>query len=108
MKDKKTINPNNDNDKCFQYAITAALNHEQIKSNLQRIAKKKNPFINQYDWNEKNFLSKARDWKKFETNEKSIAVSILFVPHNEEEIKQAYISKYSLQNPSQIILLMIV
>ena len=34
---KATINPKNDDDKCFQYAITAALNIEQIKSHPERI-----------------------------------------------------------------------
>ena len=28
---KATINPKNNDDKCFQYALTVALNHEQIK-----------------------------------------------------------------------------
>ena len=27
---KGTINPQNNNDKCFQYTITVALNHEEI------------------------------------------------------------------------------
>ena len=40
LKNKEgTINPKNNNEKCFQYAITVALNHEQIKShpvNYQR------------------------------------------------------------------------
>ena len=31
LKNKKaTINPKNNNDKCFQYALTVALNYEQI------------------------------------------------------------------------------
>ena len=30
-----TINPKNNEDKCFQYALTVALNHEQIKKNLK-------------------------------------------------------------------------
>ena len=38
LKNKKaTINPKNNDNKCFQYAITVALNHEQIKTDLQRI-----------------------------------------------------------------------
>ena len=33
LKNKKsTINPENNDDKCFQYALTVALNDEQIKS----------------------------------------------------------------------------
>ena len=45
LKNKKTtINPKNDDKKCFQYALTVTLNHEQIKKDLQRISKVK-PFI---------------------------------------------------------------
>ena len=33
LKNKKpTINPKNNDDKCFQYAVTVALKYEQIKS----------------------------------------------------------------------------
>ena len=32
-----TINPKNNDDNCFQYAITVALNHEQIKKDSRRI-----------------------------------------------------------------------
>ena len=52
LKNKKaTINPKNNDDKCFQYAITVALNHEQIKKDPQIITKIK-PFIDQYNWKE--------------------------------------------------------
>ena len=44
---KTTINPKNNDDKCFQYALTVALNHEQIKNNPERISKIKS-FIDQY------------------------------------------------------------
>ena len=39
LKNKKaTINPQNKkDDKCFQYALTVALNHEQIKNNPEKI-----------------------------------------------------------------------
>ena len=48
IKNKKaTINPKNKKDyKCFQYALTVALNHEKIKGHPERISKIK-PFINQ-------------------------------------------------------------
>ena len=50
-----TINPQNKkDDRCFQYAVTVALNHEQTKSNPDRISKIK-PFIDQYNWNEIDF-----------------------------------------------------
>ena len=47
IKNKKaTINPINKKDnKCFEYTVTVALNHEEIKKVMQRIAKIK-PVIN--------------------------------------------------------------
>ena len=36
-KKKTTINPKNNDDKCFQYAITVALNHQGITCNPGRI-----------------------------------------------------------------------
>ena len=50
MKNKKaTINPVNKIDvKCFQYTVTVAVNHEEMKKDLQKITKIK-PFINKYN-----------------------------------------------------------
>ena len=42
---KATINPKNNNDNCFQYSLTAALNLRQIKSHPERISNIKH-FIN--------------------------------------------------------------
>ena len=53
------------------------------------------------------FSSQAKDWKKFESNNKSIALNILYVPYNTEEIRYAYKSKYNLIRENQVILLMI-
>ena len=39
LKNKKaTINPKNNDDKWFQYAVAVALNHEQTKSHPERIS----------------------------------------------------------------------
>ena len=62
---KATINPKNNDDKCFQYALTVALNYEQIKKDPQKISKIK-PFIDQYSWRDINFPSYRKDWIKFE------------------------------------------
>ena len=76
LKDKKlTINLNNNDYKCFQYAVTIALNLDKIKRNPQRISKVK-PFIGQYNWKDMNFPSTNKDWKKFERNNE-IALNIL-------------------------------
>ena len=62
---KATINPKNNDDNCFQYALTVSLNHKQIKSHPERISKIK-PFIDQYNWKEIDFPSHSKDSKKFE------------------------------------------
>ena len=65
---KATINLKNVDDKCFQYATTAALYYKQIKSHPERISKIK-PFIEQYNWKDINFPSHKEGWKKFELND---------------------------------------
>ena len=101
-----TINPQNNDDNCFQYALTVALNHQNIVNNPQIISKIK-PFIDQYNWKEIDFPSHSKDWKKFEQNNKTIALNILFVPHNTEKIRLAYKSKHNFKRENQVILLMI-
>ena len=90
-----TINPKNNDDKCFQHAPTVALNYEQITENQQRISNIK-PFIDQYKWKEIDFPSHKNGWKKFELSNKSIALNILYVSHNAKEMKHAYKSKINL------------
>ena len=103
-----TINPQNKNDnKYFQYALTIALNYEKINNNRYRISKKLKNFINQYNWEEIDFPSTGKDWKKFESSNESIALNILYVPHNTEKICHAYKSKYNLTRENQLILFMI-
>ena len=106
LKNKKsTINPKNNDYKCFQYAITLALNYDKIDRNPQRISKIK-PFIENYNWKDIDFPSRRKDWNKFELNN-NIALNILYVPFNTKKIEIAYKSKYNLTREKQIILLMI-
>ena len=64
LKNKKaTINPQNKKgDRCFQYAVTVALNYEQTGDHPERISKMK-LFIGKYDWKEIDFPSHGNDWK---------------------------------------------
>ena len=95
LKNKKsTINPINNDDKYFQYAVTLALNLDKIRKNPQRISKIK-PFIDQCNWKDIDFPSTSKDWKKLELNNK-IALNILYVPHNTRKIQVAYRSKQNL------------
>ena len=105
LKDKKsTINPKNNDDKCFQYAVTLALNLDKIKRDSQRISKIK-PFIDQYNWKDIDFPPTSKDWMKFEQNNE-IALNILYVPHNTRKIQVAYKSKQNLTCDKKVILLM--
>ena len=91
LKNKKaTINPKNNDNNCFQYALTVALNYQNIKKDRQRISK-----INSWGW------------KKSELNNRPIALNILFKPYNTEKITLAYISKHNFKPKNQVILLMI-
>ena len=102
---KATINRKSKDNKCFQYALTVALNHKQIKKNPQRISNIK-PFIKPFIKPLINFSS-HRNWTKFESNNESIALNILYVPDNTKEIRHVHKSKYNLKRENQVILLMI-
>ena len=103
---RATINPKNKDNKCFQYSITVALNHQNIENHPERISNIK-PFIDQYNWEGIEFPAGIKDWKRFERNNKTIALNILFVPHNEKTINLAYESKYIRKRENQVVLLMI-
>ena len=82
IKNKKvTINPVNKKDnKCFQYAVTVMLNHEEIK---------KDP--NKYNWEGIHYPSEKDDWKKFEENNLKVAFNVLYAKR--EKLYPAYVSK---------------
>ena len=68
IKNKKTtLKPKNEDDKCFQYAVTVALHYEQTN------------FINKYNWKGINYLSKIYNWKTFENNNLPIFPNILYI-----------------------------
>ena len=103
---RATINPKNKDNKCFQYSITVALNHQNIENHPERISNIK-PFINQYNWEGIDFPVGTKDWKKFERNNKTIALNILYIPPNTKTINLAYKSKYNRKRENQVVLLMI-
>ena len=59
-------------------------------------------------WLERNRrLIQKNDWKKSESNSKSITLNILHVPYNTEKIRHAYETKHNLNWENQIIFLII-
>ena len=67
IKKKATINPENEDDKFFQYGASVALNHEEIKK-CPLIIRKKKTYKNKYNLNRINHSPKIDQWKTFEKN----------------------------------------
>ena len=86
---KASINPKNEKDnECFKWSIIAGLNYNKIKEKeLKKLLKFKRV--------DTDFSSHQRYWENFEQENNSIAINVLFVSHNSEEIKLAYKSSYN-------------
>ena len=97
-----TINQKNERDnKSFQCSKTSVLNYNKIK-------KKYFQHIEKLKWVDADFSSYQRGWKEFEQNSTLVALNVLFVSHDSEEIKLAYYkSKYNYKRKNQVTLLMI-
>ena len=63
-------------DNCFENALNNSLDYQRIKRHPQKISKLK-PYINQYNWKGIKFPSDKEHSKKFEQNNKEIALNIL-------------------------------
>ena len=101
-----TMNKNNKDNKCFQYSITVATNHQNIENAPERISNIE-LFINQYNWKSIDLRTGIKDCKKFERSNKTIALNILSIPQNTKTINLAYNSKYNRKRKNQVALLMI-
>ena len=104
LKNKKAA-INNDNN-TFQNALNDVLNYYNTKTDPKRKSNIE-PFIKKYNWQGIEFPSHKEDWKKFEENNNSISLDILYVPHNTKQTRLAYKSKYNYKRNNQVILLMI-
>ena len=94
-----TNQKNEKNNECFKWSIIAGLNYNKIKEKeLKKLLKFRRV--------DTDFSSYQRDWEEFEQKNTSIALNVLFVSHNSEEIKLAYKSSYN-KRKNQVILLMI-
>ena len=76
LRGKKEAIINNDN--SFQNALDDALNYQTIETHPERTSKLK-PYNNKYNWKGTKFLAGPEEWIKFERNNKTIALNILFI-----------------------------
>ena len=93
-----------DND--FENPLDDALNYQNIETHPERISKLK-PYINKYNWEGINFPAGSKEWQKFERNNDTIALNVLYVEQNTKKISVVYKSKYNNKPKKQVILLMI-
>ena len=105
INNNSTDNNNNYNND-FQNALNDALDYQNIELHPQRISKLK-PYINKYNSKGINFPATPKDWKKFERNNKTIALNVLYIPSNTKTIGVAYRSEYNNKRKKQVILLII-
>ena len=80
---KATINSKNEKyNECFKWLIIAGLNYNKIKEKeFKKLLKFKKV--------DTDFSSCQREWEEFEQGNISIALNILFVSHNSDEVKLA-------------------
>ena len=93
-------------DKDFENALDDPLNYQTTEKYLQRISKLK-PYINKYNWEGINFPAGSKEWQEFERNNNTIAVNILYIPHNTKTMHAAYRSERNNKRKKRVILLMI-
>ena len=105
---KQAIINNNDtdNDNDFEDALDDGLNYQTIENVLERISKLKH-YIKKYNWEGINVPAGSKEWQKFEKNNNTIALNVLYIPRNTETISAAYRSEYNNKRKKQVILLMI-
>ena len=100
---RATINRKDKDNKCFQYSITVALNHQEIENHPERISNIKS-FIDKYNWKGIDFPSRIKDWKKFEENNKEVVLNISCVPPITKTINLVYKSKSNRNRKNQVVL----
>ena len=93
---KAVINPKNEDEQCFKWAVIAALHHKEINSHPERITNL--TYYDRYNWDGIKFPTPSNQWSKFERQNPEVALNVLFVD-GESKIEQAYISKFNSIRP---------
>ena len=65
----------------FSVFYNCCIKPSNIENHPERISNIK-PFIDKYNWKGIDFLTGIKDWKKFEKNNKEVALKILHINQN--------------------------
>ena len=107
LKNRKcVVNIRNIDNRCFQYSTTYSFHKNKIQGNPNRVSSVE-PYINDtLNWEDITFRPTKYDYKRFEKNNKSIALFILYYD-KDGEIKHLFNSKYIKQRRHWVILLLL-
>ena len=99
---KATINPKNkNNNECSRWSKICALNYNEImKKEFENIFKNIKHEYKDFSW-------QKRDRENFEQNNESIALNVLFLSQDNEEITLVYKPEHNLEQENKVLLLMI-
>ena len=92
VKKKAVINMENDDDQCFKWAVTRALN--PVGNNPQRIKRILKTQAEKYNWNDIEFPTKLKDIHKFEKNN-NINVNVFSFDENSGRYGRVYTLRLS-------------
>ena len=98
---KAIINPQNNDEECFKWAVIAALRWTDIKFNPERVSDLRK-FANNYDWSGLKFPVSIKDINIFEMNN-DVSVNVLSV-----EDKNIYICRKGWRSVPRDIYLMLI
>ena len=99
-KKKATINPRNEDGRCFQYGMTVTLDYGEFELLPERVSNIK-PSINKYNRKGMNYPLKRDDWEWLEKNNSAIGINILYF--KEKEICSAHVPKINWKSEKEII-----
>ena len=68
----------------LEYSIVVALHHQRF-NHPKRLSNMQHFFSYDYNWEGIKFPAGIKDWKKFEQKNETIALNILFAPHDGEK-----------------------
>ena len=89
------------------YAATIALYHSELGKNPGHISKKLDILVHCFNWHDITFRASYEDYTTFERLNSDVALNVLYVPFEEQNVCPEYISNRNFDIKDQIILLKI-
>ena len=89
------------------FAVTIALYHKEIGKKLGHISQKLLDCVLKFNWDYIDFPASISTIKYLEKNNEDVALNILYVSYDTEQIRPEYISKYNFDRKNQLTLLKI-